>query len=159
MKYTDIKTCTKQCHSTQHALDLIGLLTRTKDVQILLSGLLQCWNCQKIYDTHGRYLLHMAASCGRAEVCEWLVKCKKADINLKTYENGWTPAHAASFYGQINSLITLIKLGTNLARNDYDRLTSLEHLSLDKWMQTKYAPDLSGNTHVFKITKHNQHKP
>jgi hypothetical protein len=87
----------------------------------------------------------MAASCGRAEVCEWLVKFKKADINLKTYENGWTPAHAASFYGQINSLIAMIKLGANCARHDHDRLTPLEHLSEDKWRQTKFEPDQSGN--------------
>jgi hypothetical protein len=148
MKYSDIKTCTKQCRSNQHALELIGLLTRTSDVQILLSGLLQCWNCQKIQDSHGRHLLHMAACCGRAEVCEWLLKFKKADMNLKTHENGWTPLHAAAFYGQINSLITTIKLGGNLAKNDYDRLTPLEHFSLDKWLQTKYQPDLSGKSSV-----------
>lgn len=146
MKYSESKTCTRQCRSNQHALELISLLTKTNDVQILLSGLLQCWNCQKIHDSIGRYLLHMAASCGRAEVCDWLVRFKRADLNLKTFENGWTPAHAAAYYGQIDSLITLIKLGASLIKKDYDRLTPLDQLSLDKWemLRTRYVPDSNG---------------
>ena len=152
MKYLESKSCAKQCHSRQHALELNGLLTRTNDVHVLLSGLLQCWNCQKIQDIYGRHLLHMAASCGRAEVCEWLVKIKKAEMNLKTMENGWTPLHTAAFYGQINALIAMIKLGADLTKNDYDRLTPLEHLSLDKLLQTKYQPDLTGILNNYNVT-------
>jgi hypothetical protein len=144
MKYQEFKTCSLKCRSNQHALELISLLTKTNDVQILLSGLMQCWNCHKIQDLYGRTLLHMAASCGRAELIEWLLRFKKIDMNNKTYENGWTAAHCASFYGQINSLVTLIRLGANLFKNDFDRLTPMDHLTLDKWLETKYEPDLSG---------------
>lgn len=146
MKISEIKTCSPKCRSAQHALDLISLLTKTNDTHILLSGLMQCWNSHKIHDNQGRDLLHVAASCGRAEVCEWLLEYKKAEINLKTFENGWTPAHCACFYGNIDSLIILIKHGANLTKNDYDRLTPIENLIIDKWTSTKYdlSPDFNG---------------
>ena len=144
MKYIEIKACTPKCKSTRHCLELIGLITKTNDTQIILSGLLQCYSPQKIHDEYGRYLLHMAASCGRAEVVEWLLKYKKADLHLKTLENGWTPAHCAAFYGNIDCLIILIKFGANLFKNDYDRLTAIDHLIFDKYLFNKYQPSLEG---------------
>ena len=144
MKYTEAKTCTPKCKSSKHCLELIGLITKTSETQVILSGLLQCYNSQKIHDEYGRYLLHMAAACGRAEVCEWLLKYKKAEIQLKTLENGWTPAHAAAFYGNIDCLILLIKNGANLLKNDYDRLTPIDHLIFDKYFLNKFQPSLEG---------------
>ena len=111
MKHYDTKECTGKCHSEQHASDLIGLISKTSDPQTLLSGMLQCCNPQKVHDDSGRYIIHMAASCGRSELLEWLVQFKKADMNLKTLENGWTAAHCSAFHGHLDSLITLIKLG------------------------------------------------
>jgi len=124
----------------QHASELIALITKTSDTHKLLSAVNQCHNCHKIHDNLGRYLIHMAAACGRSELVEWLVKFKKSDMMLKTLENGWTPAHCAAFYGQIDTLITLIKLGANLIKNDYDRLTPIEHLCVDKWHTFKDSP-------------------
>ena len=144
MKYADTRACTPKCHSAQHADQLIALMTRTGDTQILLSGIQQCYNCQKVHDKIGRYLLHMAASCGRSEVCQWLVNLKRAELHLKTTENGWTPAHCAAFHGHIDTLVVLIKLGANVIKNDHDRLTPIEHLSIDKWLCLKNQPDLNG---------------
>jgi inhibitor of Bruton tyrosine kinase len=98
-KYLDTRTCTPKCHSSQHANELTNLLTKTNDEYILICGLQQCWNCQSVCDSIGRHVIHMAASCGRTECCEWLIKYKKADISLVTLENKWTPAHCAAFYG------------------------------------------------------------
>lgn len=145
MKHYDTKECTGKCHSEQHASDLIGLISKTSDPQTLLSGMLQCCNPQKVHDDSGRYIIHMAASCGRSELLEWLVQFKKADMNLKTLENGWTAAHCSAFHGHLDSLITLIKLGANLIKNDYDRLTPFEHLGLDKWHVMENQPILNGN--------------
>ncbi len=140
MKYLDTKSCTSKCRSAQHASELIATITQTGDTHTLLSAVNQCYNCHKIHDNLGRYLLHMAAACGRSELVEWLVKFKKSDMQLKTLENGWTPAHCAAFYGHIDTLLTLIKLGANLIKNDYDRLTPMEHLCVDKWQSVKDSP-------------------
>ncbi|CAF0720757.1 unnamed protein product [Brachionus calyciflorus] len=149
MKQYEIKTCGPKCRSHKHAIEIINLMTKTNDAHILISALLQCWNCQKIQDNFGRNLLHMAASCGRREVCEWLIDMKKTDLNLKTFENGWTAAHCACFYGNIDSLIALIKRGANLTKNDYDHLTPIEGLNLDKWIATRYQADLNDDLDVY----------
>lgn len=81
---------------------------------------------------------------GRSELCNWLVRLRKADVNVKTLENGWTPAHCACFYGQLDALLVLIRLGANLAKNDIDRLTPIETLALDKWLETRLEPDTFG---------------
>lgn len=145
MKYHDLKSCSPKCRSSRHANELAGLLSKTSDVNVLLSGLWQCWQCHKIQDPAGRYLLHLASMFGRAQVCEWLVRQRKADVNVKTLENGWTPAHCACFYGQIDSLVVLIRCGANLAKNDKDQLNVFESLALDKWMSVRAEDDMFGN--------------
>jgi hypothetical protein len=141
MRNFDVRTCTPKCKSKEHAEELISLITKTHDTQTILSALLQCCNCQKVHDKLGRYLLHMAASCGRAQVCEWLIKLKKADLNLKTSESGWTALHCAAYYGQIDALIILIRNGANLSKLDFAKMTPLEHLALDKWLENNYQAE------------------
>ena len=150
MRYFDNKTCTSKCRSVKHALDLISLITKTNDTQTLLSAFMQCYNCHKTHDEFGRELIYMAASCGRSEAVDWLVKFKKAELQVKNSESGWTPAHASAFHGHIDSLITLIKLGANLNKTDHDTLNVLEHLSLDKWISSPYTPDLLGTKTILK---------
>lgn len=149
MKYSDYKTCTPKCRSSKHAFELLSLITKTNDLQTLLSAFMQCYNSHKIQDQCGRYLIYMCASCGRSEALEWLVKFKKADLHVKNPESGWTPAHAAAFHGQIDALITLIKLGANLNKLDNDTLNVLEHLSLDKYISSPYTPDLLDDFDIY----------
>lgn len=144
MKYFETKTCTPKCRSMRHAAELISLITKTSDTQTLLSAFIQCHNCHKQLDDHGRSILYMAASCGRSDAVEWLIKLKKADIQVRNTESGWTPAHAAAFHGHIDTLLMLIKLGANLNKLDYDTLNVLEHLSLDKYLASPYKPDFHG---------------
>ena len=135
MSYLETRTnCSQKCKSVKHAYELISLLTKTDDEQLLLSGIQQCWNCQKLQDPSGRMLTHMAACCGRLKVIEWLIKYKKADLNVKTLENGWTPLHCSVFYGQIGSLVTLLKNGANstLSVFDNDKYTPIEQIAVDK---------------------------
>lgn len=131
--YLDSRECTPKCRSSQHASDLNALLTKTSDVNLLLSGIQQCWNCHKVHDTSRRYLMHMAAACGHTEVAEWLLQFKKAELTVRTLENNWTPAHCAAFYGNIGTLVALVKRGANLSSIDDDKLTCIEHLAIDKW--------------------------
>jgi ankyrin repeat protein len=140
----ETRACTPKCKSANHAYELVGLLTKTDDPHVLLSGLQQCWNCHKVSDHLGRFLLHAAASCGRLEAVEWLVKYKKADLNVKTAENGWTPLHCAAFYGQIDVFIMLVRMGANLNVYDNDRLTPIEILADNKYKAFKYEPSLDG---------------
>lgn len=132
-QYLETRTCTQKCKSQKHAEELISILTKTSDVSVLLSAIQQCWNCAKIHDCGRRYLIHIAASCGRLDVIEWLVRHKNADLNVKTLENGWNPAHCAAFYGQIGALVTLMKHGCNISTVDDDKLTLIENLAMDKW--------------------------
>ena len=154
MKYHDLRACGPKCRSREHANELTGLLSRTSDESVLLSGMWQCCQCHKVQDAVGRYLLHVAAMYGRRRVCEWLVRLRRADVNVRTQENGWTPAHCALFYGHIDVLVALVRLGANLAKNDSDRLTPVEGLALDRWMSTRHELDPFGTTLI--ISKHSK---
>ncbi len=140
----ETRSCTPKCKSANHVYELVCLLTKTNDVHVLLSGLQQCWNCHKIPDPLGRYIIHVAASCGRLEVVEWLIKHKKVDMNVKTLENGWTPLHCSAFYGQIDVFIMLTRLGVNLTTCDSDRLTPIEILADNKSKSFNYQPSIDG---------------
>jgi inhibitor of Bruton tyrosine kinase len=137
IQYLETRTCTQKCRSQKHAEELISILTKTSDASILLSAVQQCWNCAKIHDAGRRYLIHMAASCGRLDVIEWLIRYKNADLNVKTLENGWNPAHCAAFHGKIGALVILMKYGCNINVVDDDKLTLVENLALDKWKAIK----------------------
>lgn len=141
MKYHDLRTCAPKCRSPRHALELAALLSKTSEEHVLLSGLWQCWQCHRVCDTSGRSLLHVASMFGRASVCEWLVRMRRADLNAKSAESGWTPAHCACFYGHLDVLVTLMRLGAHLDRNDHDRLTVVESLAQDKALATRLEPD------------------
>ena len=135
MNYLETRAnCSQKCKSPKHAYELISLLTKTDDEQLLLSGIQQCWNCQKVQDSNGRMIIHMAACCGRSKVIEWLIHYKKADTSVKTLENGWTPLHCSVYYGQIGSLVSLLKNGANssLSVFDNDKFTPIEQIAVDK---------------------------
>ena len=120
--YLETRDCAPKCKSSSHASELISLLTKSRDTNLLLSALQQCWNCHKIHDNSRRYLLHMSSSCGLTEVVEWLINYRKAEMNVRTLENNWTPAHCAAFYGNIGTLVSLVKLGASISSLDDDKL-------------------------------------
>ena len=125
--------CSIKCRSKADAANLIAGITRGTDQQSLAylasSGI--CRNPGKVVDHLGRSLLHLAASTGKRSVAEWLIKYKAASLNSKDSESGYTPLHRALFYGHIHVARFLIECGANLALQDNDGLTPLEHVNED----------------------------
>ena len=73
-------------------------------------------------DAYGRNVLHLAASCGREDVLEWLLNsCNEVNnsrqlaqtINQPDRESAWTPLHRGFFYGHLEAARTLIKVKIN----------------------------------------------
>ncbi|XP_076259663.1 inhibitor of Bruton tyrosine kinase isoform X2 [Rhynchophorus ferrugineus] len=92
-----------------------------------------CERCEHVADTVGRNALHLAASCGRNDLVQWLVECREADINIRDKESGYTALHRSVYYGKIHTTVELIKLGANIDIQDYDGLTFLDHIVLDRY--------------------------
>ena len=108
-----IPECTAKCRSTQHADEVVAVLTccSEKRLQAFLSA--HCYNAATLKDAFGRTALHLAASTGKKALLEWLVESKNADLLAKDKESGWTPLHRSVFYGQIHCLMALVKVGAH----------------------------------------------
>ena len=122
--------CSAKCRSKKDAATLIASITRGTDQEslgyIFASGI--CNNPGKVGDEYGRTLLHMAAAMGKKAVVEWLIKYKGAQLNTKDSESGYTALHRALFYGHINVARFLIENGSNIAVQDHEGLTPIDHV-------------------------------
>ena len=67
-------------------------------------------NFARVTDQDGRNALHLAASCGKCDILEWLVKEQGADLNSKDAESGWTSLHRSLFYGYLDCAVKLIQV-------------------------------------------------
>ncbi|XP_065167013.1 inhibitor of Bruton tyrosine kinase [Atheta coriaria] len=125
--------CTKFCNRKEHGDFIVAALTKRAVNDIELSAFLNytCVLCGSSKDVYGRTSLHMAASCGRTDVCKWLVCQKQAKIDEKDTESGYTALHRSIFYGKIDTVVALIQLGGNLKLLDSNDLTPLDHAMLD----------------------------
>lgn len=65
---------------------------------------------EQVRDTFGRTVLHVAASCGRRDLCLWLLKTYAGNINLTDIESGYTALHRSIAYGYINVAVALMKV-------------------------------------------------
>uniref|UniRef100_A0A8C5AV41 Inhibitor of Bruton tyrosine kinase n=1 Tax=Gadus morhua TaxID=8049 RepID=A0A8C5AV41_GADMO len=121
-----IPECTAKCRSTQHADEVVAVLTccSEKRLQAFLSA--HCYNAATLKDAFGRTALHLAASTGKKALLEWLVESKNADLLAKDKESGWTPLHRSVFYGQIHCLMALVKHGGLLSSQDREGLSVLD---------------------------------
>jgi hypothetical protein len=100
----------------KHAYELISLLTKTDDEQLLLSGIQQGWNCQKLQDPSGRMLTHMAACCGRHPFIKNFISFIQDSQNLiQDLDDRFFPSNVKFFSADFESLYTNIYL--NLALN------------------------------------------
>ena len=70
-----------------------------------------CYAPGRCRDPQGRSLLHVAASRGLTRLLAWLLKYKEAALNGKDAESGYSALHRAIFYGQIRTVVFLIKQG------------------------------------------------
>ncbi|XP_071480582.1 inhibitor of Bruton tyrosine kinase-like [Diadema antillarum] len=123
--------CTPRCRSQEHGSDMTAVITCGTVHQIKTFVLSHCLNPFHLTDECGRTLLHVAASCGKLEIVEWL-QANGADCRVKDKESGWTPLHRSLFFGQISCAIHLMRHGASLKRFDKEDLTPLELVMKDK---------------------------
>lgn len=92
--------CERRCNSKHHAAELIAAVTKTtpKQAKLFLS---RCCNAGVVRDRFGRTALHVAASCGKRELAEWLIAESKANVKSTDHESGWSCLHRALYCGQL----------------------------------------------------------
>lgn len=105
--------CSPKCRKAKHSdLNFSAVLNIGQEdaakVQSILPQL--CANFARVTDQYGRNALHLAASCGKCDILEWLVKEQGADLNSKDEESGWTSLHRSLFYGYLDCAVKLIQV-------------------------------------------------
>lgn len=105
--------CTNQCRSRQHGEIITSAISKrsVSDTDLCAFLSFTCCRCESVVDFSGRTALHVAASCGRLHLVQWLVCNRNADIDVKDKESGYTALHRSVFYGQIHIAVELVKLG------------------------------------------------
>ncbi|XP_041043865.1 inhibitor of Bruton tyrosine kinase isoform X5 [Carcharodon carcharias] len=124
--------CTPKCRSLQHALDMISVMTKGTEGQSKAFLSSYCYNAASLKDSFGRTVLHMAASCGKKSVLDWLLEKKRADHSVKDKESGWTALHRSIFYGHIDCAMFLLKHGSSLYVQDKEGLSILDLAMKDR---------------------------
>ncbi|NXE51992.1 IBTK kinase, partial [Casuarius casuarius] len=124
--------CTLKCRSLQHALDVISVVTRGSEGQIKAFLSSYCYNAATIKDAFGRNVLHLASSCGKKGVLDWLAETKGVDLLAKDKESGWTALHRSIFYGYIDCVLSLLKHGVSLYIQDKEGLSALDLVMKDR---------------------------
>ncbi|NXY90159.1 IBTK kinase, partial [Alcedo cyanopectus] len=124
--------CTSKCRSLQHALDLLSVVTRGSEGQIKAFLSSYCYNAATIKDAFGRNVVHLASSCGKRGVLEWLAETKGVDLLAKDRESGWTALHRSIFYGYIDCVLSLLKHGVSLYVQDKEGLSALDLVMKDR---------------------------
>ncbi|XP_078148579.1 ankyrin repeat protein nuc-2-like [Carex rostrata] len=80
----------------------------------------------ELCDEEGDGALHYAAWLGHGEICEYLSKNLKMDVNL-TAQSGKTPLCFAANFGDPNAIESLINCGANLNVKDANGLSHLHY--------------------------------
>uniref|UniRef100_A0A6J0TZD0 Inhibitor of Bruton tyrosine kinase isoform X1 n=1 Tax=Pogona vitticeps TaxID=103695 RepID=A0A6J0TZD0_9SAUR len=127
-----VPDCTLKCRSLQHALDIVSVVTRGSEVQIKAFLTSHCYNAATSKDVFGRNALHLASSCGKKGVLEWLAETNGVDLMAKDKESGWTALHRGIFYGHIDCSWALLKHGVNLYVQDKEGLSALDLVMKDR---------------------------
>ena len=105
--------CSPKCRLAKHNdFNFSAIINITQEdvakVRAILPRL--CSNFARVTDQCGRNALHLAASCGKCEILEWLASEEGADLNSKDLESGWTPLHRSVFYGYLDCMVKLIQV-------------------------------------------------
>lgn len=102
--------CTTSCRLPSHAYAILSAITR-EDLATFKTVLKRiCSNSANLTDRLGRHAIHIAASCGKIEILEWLIEECKVNVELRDQENGWTALHRCLFYGQLNCAEILLQV-------------------------------------------------
>ncbi|KAK2162357.1 hypothetical protein LSH36_100g11000 [Paralvinella palmiformis] len=138
--------CGPRCRSRQHARQLVTAVSKGnfRQIQLFLS---KCYNAVSILDQHGRTVLHIAASCGKWQVLDWLINERGAELTMKDLESHWTALHRALFYGHLTSARLLVSHGSSLWTRDREGLTPLDIIMKDRLPHVEFVQ--SGLNEVF----------
>ncbi|XP_014289777.1 inhibitor of Bruton tyrosine kinase, partial [Halyomorpha halys] len=103
----------------------------------------------KLHDAVGRTPLHMAASCGRSELCEWLIFAAGANINSRDWESGYTPLQRALFHGHIRTAVRLMQIGADLTSLDREGLNAVGIVTKDRPINVEIKTDLPCQVYIW----------
>ncbi|XP_056015291.1 inhibitor of Bruton tyrosine kinase-like isoform X2 [Ostrea edulis] len=131
--------CGPKCRSRNHSYEFVAAITKCNLKEIQAYSRL-CYTSGQHNDMFGRSALHMAASCGKVDIVEWLLEEKGGDLTQKDAESGWTALHRAMFYGQLAVARLLTQYTSDLYTRDHLGLSPLDiamkdrpaHISYDK---------------------------
>ena len=101
--------CGPKCRSKRHNQEVNAVITKGSLLDLQAYSRL-CHTWPQHTDTAGRSALHVAASCGKLDILEWLLTEKQLDPSQKDKESGWTALHRALFYGQLAAARLLIQV-------------------------------------------------
>lgn len=110
--------CSPKCRLAKHAdFNFSALINITPHDEAKVRAILPrfCSNFARVKDQCGRNVLHLAASCGKCDILEWLVKEEGADLDSKDLESGWTSLHRSLFYGYLECAVKLTQVGLEIA--------------------------------------------
>lgn len=142
--------CSTKCCSAQHASQLnVAVTLDISEEEIIAWIARHCYAPGKSRDQLGRSVLHLAASCGRLDLCNWLLTYKGASLNGRDKESGYTSLHRSVIYGQIQAAIFFIKQGANIALTDNNGYTALDLLHLDKPPHVTFTKTAPLETYVW----------
>ncbi|KAJ7406237.1 hypothetical protein WISP_134984 [Willisornis vidua] len=151
--------CTSKCRSLQHALDVISVVTRGSEGQIKAFLSSYCYNAATIKDAFGRNVIHLASSCGKKGVLDWLAETKGVDLLAKDKESGWTALHRSIFYGYIDCVLSLLKHGVSLYVQDKEGLSALDLVMKDRPIHVVFRKtDRINRSCSFGVSMHNTGK-
>uniref|UniRef100_A0A1B6MEM7 BTB domain-containing protein n=1 Tax=Graphocephala atropunctata TaxID=36148 RepID=A0A1B6MEM7_9HEMI len=157
-------SCTEKCKYKDHGRNITSVITKTSISDYQLACYLNsfCKNHAQVVDHEGRNALHIAASCGRRDLCYWLVKAGQADLNSKDQESGYTPLHRSIFYGHINNAVSFIQMGAQMQVMDKEDLQASDHAMKDRLVREFSAHNPCqvyawGTNHNYTLGTGNQH--
>ncbi|ESO93242.1 hypothetical protein LOTGIDRAFT_82061, partial [Lottia gigantea] len=131
--------CGPRCRSHQHALEINAAITKggLREFKAYTS---LCSNATNVNDKFGRNVLHMAASCGKLDIIEYLLEEKEYNLKAKDYESGWTALHRALFYGQLAAARLLIQYKHDIRTRDFEGLSPLDIILIDRPSYISFSP-------------------
>lgn len=130
--------CGVKCKSKQHALEINTAITKGTLAEIKAYCRL-CYAACQVSDIYGRTTLHVASSCGKCDVIEWLLTDRNADATLKDVESGWTALHRAAFYGQLAAFRLLVQFSCDMYSRDHEGLSPLDLFSKNLPANVSYS--------------------
>ncbi|XP_054716016.1 inhibitor of Bruton tyrosine kinase-like isoform X2 [Uloborus diversus] len=134
------KECTVRCKSNSHAKQILNCAVVASSSQIRSYAAYLCHNFSTVTDELGRNLLHIAASCGKWDIVEWLLEYCNVDVDVKDSESGWTALHRSLFYGQLYPARILCLYGASLRAFDKEGFTPLDIILKDRLPYIEYLP-------------------